>query len=67
MSKPCSNNSDDLDNEEANFVRKLKRGTDKYKGKLPFKCYNCRKVVHFASKCPYARGSNNDEEYVPKK
>jgi hypothetical protein len=37
-SKPCSSNSDDSDNEEeANFVRKLKRGTDKYKGKLPFK------------------------------
>jgi hypothetical protein len=33
-----SDNSDsESDEEEANFVRKLKRGTGKYKGKLPFK------------------------------
>jgi hypothetical protein len=67
-SKPCSNNSDDSYNEEeSNFVRKMKRGTDKYKGKIPFKCFNCGKFGHFASKCIYARGSNSDEEEVPKK
>lgn len=38
--------------EEAKFVRKLKRGSGKYKGKLPFKCFNCGKVCHYASKCP---------------
>ena len=48
-------------------MRKLKRGTDKYKGKLPFNCSNCGKVGHFASKFPYARGSYSDEEEVPKK
>jgi hypothetical protein len=49
-SKPCSSNSDDSDNEEeANFMIKLERGTGKYKGKLPFKCFNCGKVGHFAS------------------
>ena len=26
-------------------MRKLKRGTKKYKGKLPFKCFNCEKLV----------------------
>jgi hypothetical protein len=37
-SKPCSNNSYDSDNEEeANFVRKMKRGIDKHKCNLPFK------------------------------
>lgn len=35
--------------EEANFIRKLKKGSGKYKGKLPFKCFN------FASKCPYPK------------
>jgi hypothetical protein len=67
-SKPCSNNSDDSDNkEEANFVRKLKRGTRKYKGKLPFKCFNRGKFGHFASRGPYVRCSNRDEEEVLKK
>jgi hypothetical protein len=32
-------------NQEAQFVRKLKRGSGKYKGKLPFKCFNCGRVI----------------------
>ncbi|XP_059065205.1 spindle pole body component 110-like [Cryptomeria japonica] len=32
------------DIEEANFVRKLKKGAGKYKDKLPFKCFNCGKI-----------------------
>jgi hypothetical protein len=44
-------------------VRKLKRGFDKYKGKLPFKCFNFGRVGHFVSKCPYEkREDNNDGE-----
>ena len=39
--------------EEANFVRKLKRGTKKYTGKLPFKCLNCARIEHYAKKCPF--------------
>jgi hypothetical protein len=62
----CSDDSDE-DEEIANFVRKLKRGTDKYKGKLPLMCFNCGKIGHFASKCPYAKNSDSDEEEVPKK
>ena len=36
--------------EKANFVRKLKRGTRKYKGKSPFKCFNCGRIEHYAKK-----------------
>jgi hypothetical protein len=43
-------------------MKKLKRGTDKHKGKLPFKFFNCVKVGYFASKFPYARVLDSDEE-----
>lgn len=45
--------SEDLDVEVAKFVRKLKRGFGKYRGKLPLKCFNCSKDGYFATKCPY--------------
>lgn len=39
--------------EEENFVIRLKRGSRKYKGNLPFKCFNYGKVGHCASRCPH--------------
>jgi len=46
----------------ANFIRKLKKGNSKYKGKVPFKCFNCGKIGHFANKCSYTKNKENDEE-----
>ena len=36
----------------ANFVNRIPRGTRRYKGKTPLKCFNCGKIGHFSTKCP---------------
>jgi hypothetical protein len=53
------------DAEEANIVRKIKKGYGKYKCKFPFKFFNSGKVGHFDAKCPYEKNesSNNEEDY----
>ena len=48
--------------EEVNFVRKLQLGTGRFKGKLPFKCFECGKVGHYAAKCPYKETSAKGKE-----
>ena len=64
LSKNHSENSDD---EEALFIKKLDRVTGKYKGKLPLKCFGSGIIGHFASKCPYPKQDDSDEREVSKK
>ena len=56
------NQSENLDDEESLFVSKLKKGTGKYKGKLPLKCFNCGRIGHIANKCSYPKQEESDHE-----
>jgi hypothetical protein len=43
-------------------MKKLKKGTGRYKGKFPLICFNCGKIGHFSSKCPYPKQEESDDE-----
>ena len=51
--KPQPSHHEESDVEEVIFIKKLQKGSGKYKGTLPFKCFNCGKFGHFAAKYPY--------------
>ena len=51
-------------------MRRLKKGSGKYQGKFPFKCFNYGKIGHFASKFPHKkkdRDSKGEEKYKSKR
>eukprot|EP00253_Pinus_taeda_P035921 PITA_35921 len=39
--------------EEANVVKNLQWGSGRFRGKLPFKCFACGRVGHYAAKCSH--------------
>jgi hypothetical protein len=59
--KVDKNEESEPDEIEAKFVRRLKKGSGKYQGKVPFKCFNYGKIGHFASKCPHKKKDQNSE------
>jgi len=49
--------------DEINFVKKLQWGSGRFKGKLPFKCFACGKVGHYATKFPHKNKNEKGKEY----
>eukprot|EP00253_Pinus_taeda_P031886 PITA_31886 len=45
--------------EESNFVKNLQRGAGRFRGKLPFKCFACGRVGHYAAKWPHKDEQGN--------
>ena len=62
--KANKNIDSEMDVTEEKFVRRLKKGSGKYKGNMPFKCFNYGKICHLASKCPHKQKGHifDDEE-----
>jgi hypothetical protein len=60
--KVDKNTDSELDDIEAKFVRRLKKGSGKYQGKLPFKFFNCGKIGHFSSKCLHQKKDQNFDD-----
>jgi hypothetical protein len=59
--KADKNEDSEPDEIEEKFVRRLKKGSGKYQGKLPFKCFNFGRIGDFASKCPHKKKDQNSE------
>jgi hypothetical protein len=68
--KEDKNEDSEPDEIEEKIVRRLKKGSGKYQGKFPFKCFNCGNIGHFASKGPHKKkdyNSEGEEKYKSKR
>ena len=50
--------------DEVNFVKKLQWGAGRFRGKLPFKCFTCGRVGHYATKCTLKDKYEKGKEYA---
>jgi hypothetical protein len=52
----------DLDEEIENLVRRFHKGSGRYKGKSPLKCFNCGRIGHIVENCYYKKISLNNKK-----
>eukprot|EP00253_Pinus_taeda_P032501 PITA_32501 len=50
--------------DEVKFVKKLQRGSGRFRGKLPFKYFAYGRVSHYATKCPHKDKYDKGKESV---
>jgi hypothetical protein len=60
--KFCDYSSHESHIKEVQFVRNLRKGSRKHRGKLPFICFNTGRVGNFVAKCPYEKREDSDDE-----
>jgi hypothetical protein len=60
--KKKKDKDNDLDEEITNFVRRFQKGSGRYKGKSPLKCFNCGKIGHIVENCYYKKRSLNNKK-----
>ena len=48
------------------LLKKLEKGTQKYKGKLPLKFFDYGRIGNFSSKCTYPKQDDSDERETSK-
>jgi hypothetical protein len=53
--KKTKDKDNDLDEEIANFIRRFQKGSGRYKGKSPLKCFNCGRIGHIVGNCYYKK------------
>jgi hypothetical protein len=60
--KKTKDKDNDLDEEIENFVRRFQKGSGRYKGKSPLKCFNCGRIGHIVENCYYKKRSLNNKK-----
>jgi hypothetical protein len=60
--KKTKDKDNDLDEEITNFIRRFQKGSRRYKGKSPLKCFNCGRIGHIIENFYYKKRSINNKK-----
>jgi hypothetical protein len=60
--KKTKDKDNDLDEEITNFIRRFQKGSGRYRGKSPLKCFNYGRIGHIFENCYYKKISLNNKK-----